>query len=245
MTEENFKRLMAPPVPEAGLPVQRDITAAGRFCLTGEPIFQLVPAPILAHGVIDRCACQNIKPGDHTKFSKRASTFLLLIPDLMVVASGWGGIVRTKFPHTYPWYVRKEGRQTAQRSLNKMPGKNCRRMLEKECCILHSLPDFHFISVCQFRQKHALLGLMHGQIKAEYKIIRRLNTGFVYWNIQRYRQNYERRRKKAVAGSGNQTNSLSEPRAAGDDYTLSPQHMPEARMYSVARRFLVDRREKP
>ena len=109
-------------VPKDDLCLLRDRAAAARLYLTGERISALATSPILALDLPDRCVRQWPELGVHTKFGKKATTFLLPIPKLMDIVSEWDEIVRKNLPHNYPWYAPIKQQWGEQKFSNRTTG---------------------------------------------------------------------------------------------------------------------------
>jgi integrase len=171
VSEQEIKQLMELHAPKDDLCLLRDKAAAARLYLTGERISALATSPILALDLPDRSVRQWPELGVHTKFGKKATTFLLPIPQLMEVVSEWDDIVRARLPHNYPWYAPIDRHWGEQEFSKEPPGKNRHQALEKRLHILFSLAGLTYKSAHKFRHGHAVFGLMHAQTMADYKAI--------------------------------------------------------------------------
>ena len=171
VSEEEINRLMEVSVPEDDLCLLRDKAAAARLYLTGERISALTTSPILAFNLSDRSVRQWPELGVHTKFGKKATTFILPIPHLIDVVSAWDEVVRANLPPDYPWYAPIEQRWGEQKFTQELPGKNRHQALEKRLRLLFSLAGLPYKSAHKFRHGHAVFGLMHAQTMADYKAV--------------------------------------------------------------------------
>ena len=139
VSEDEIYRLTSITIPKEDLCLLRDRAAAARLFLTGERISALVTSPILALDLRDRCVRQWPELGVHTKFGKKATTFLLPIPKLIDIVSEWDEIVRTNLPHKYPWYAPIDQKWGDQKFSKEPPGKNRHQALDKRLKLLYSL----------------------------------------------------------------------------------------------------------
>ena len=171
VSEQEIIRLMSVHVDKDDLCLLRDKAAAARLYLSGERISALTTSPILALDLPDCCIRQWPELGVHTKFGKKATTFLLPIPQLIDVVNEWDEIVRANLPHNYPWYAPIEQRWGEQSFTNLSPGKNRHQALEKRLHLLYSLAGLPYKSAHKFRHGHAVFGLMHAQTMADYKAV--------------------------------------------------------------------------
>jgi integrase len=171
VSEDEINRLTSIAIPKDDLCLLRDRAAAARLYLTGERISAFATSPILALDLRDRCVRQWPELGVHTKFGKRATTFLLPIPKLIDIVSEWDDVVRANLPHNYPWYAPIEQRWGDQRFSKEPPGKNRHQALEKRLKLLYTLSGLPYKSAHKFRHGHAVFGLMHAQTMADYKAI--------------------------------------------------------------------------
>jgi integrase len=109
--------------------------------------------------------------GVHTKNSKKATTFLLNIPELLAPIRRWDAIVRPALSPSSPWYAPIDQCWGDQRLSNSEPGKTRLHALEKRLSLLFSLAKTDFKSPHKFRHGHAVFGLLHAQTMADYKAV--------------------------------------------------------------------------
>ena len=110
--------------------------------------------------------------GVHTKFGKKATTFILPIPHLIDVVSAWDELVRANLPPDYPWYAPIEQRWGEQKFTQELPGKNRHQALEKRLRLLFSLAGLPYKSAHKFRHGHAVFGIdacsNHGRLQSSF-----------------------------------------------------------------------------
>lgn len=106
-----------------------------------------------------------------TKNGKRATTFLLPIPELLSVAQAWDDVVRSKLPSTAPSYAPVSARWGGQSLVESIPGKNRHQALDKRLRRLFNLAGLPYKSAHKFRHGHAVYGLQHAQTMADYKAV--------------------------------------------------------------------------
>ena len=109
--------------------------------------------------------------GVHTKNSKKATTFLLNIPELLDAVRRWDRIVRSTLPASTPWYAPIAHSWGDQRLSCEEPGKTRSQALQKRLELLFSLANVPFKSPHKFRHGHAVYGLLHAQTMADYKAV--------------------------------------------------------------------------
>jgi integrase len=171
VSEDEVRQLIAYPVAQDDLALLRDQAAAALLFLSGMRGGAFVTLPIAALDLENRTVRQWPELGVHTKNSKKASTFLLNIPDLLVPVRRWDAIVRPVLPPTTPWYA-PIGHCWGEQSLsNEEPGKWRLNGLEKRLKLLFSLANLEFKSPHKFRHGHAVFGLLHAQTMADYKAV--------------------------------------------------------------------------
>jgi integrase len=109
--------------------------------------------------------------GVHTKNSKKATTFLLNIPELLDPVRRWDAIVRTSLTASTPWYAPIAHTWGDQYLSSEEPGSSRSNALQKRLEILFSLANVEFKSPHKFRHGHAVYGLLHAQTMADYKAV--------------------------------------------------------------------------
>lgn len=168
---EEVQKLLSVPVPENNLALCRDQAAAAMLFLSGMRAGAFTTLPISAVDLDHLTVRQWPELGVHTKNSKKATTFLLNIPDLLIPVRRWDGIVRPALPSTTPWYAPIEHYWGEQSLSNEEPGKCRLNGLEKRLKLLFSLAKLDFKSQHKFRNGHAVFGLLHAQTMADYKAV--------------------------------------------------------------------------
>ncbi len=102
---EEVKLLIAIPYDEDDLALLRDKAAAAMLFLSGARASAFTTLPISAVNLPARTLRQWPELGVATKNGKRATTYLLPIPELLLIAHSWDDVVRSKLPLTTPWYA--------------------------------------------------------------------------------------------------------------------------------------------
>jgi len=236
VSEEEIKHLMTVHVPKDDLCLLRDKAAAARLFLTGERISALTTSPILALDLPDRCVRQWPELGVHTKFGKKATTFLLPIPQLIDAVSEWDNVARANLPHNYPWYAPVEQQWGEQRFSKEPAGKNRHQALEKRLRLLYSLAGLPFKSAHKFRHGHAVFGLMHSQTMADYKAISvNLMHDSLTVTDEIYARIMENDVKNRIQGLANNPALCPDNELQSMIYRLSPQQLPLALNYIATR----------
>jgi integrase len=109
--------------------------------------------------------------GVATKNGKRATTFLLPIPELLSMSQIWDELVRANLPSTAPWYAPISAHWGGQFFTESSPGKNRHQALDKRLRKLFDLAGLLYKSAHKFRHGHAVYGLQHAQTMADYKAV--------------------------------------------------------------------------
>jgi len=171
VTLEEVKILISVPVPENNLVLLRDQAAAALLFLSGMRASAFTTLPISGVDLENLTLRQWPELGVHTKNSKRATTFLLNIPELLDPVRRWDAVVRTTLPASTPWYAPVAHTWGDQRLSPKEPGKTRSQALQKRLELLFSLANVKFKSPHKFRHGHAVYGLLHAQTMADYKAV--------------------------------------------------------------------------
>jgi integrase len=171
VTEEEVKLLVQVPLPAGDLALKRDRAAAAMLYLSGTRAGAFTSLPIQAVDIPGRAIRQWPELGVHTKFGKRATTYLLEIPELLAVVTEWDALVRAKLPPTAPWYAPIESSWGEQKFSDKAPGEHRGEALYKRLKILFELADLPFMGPHRFRHGHAVYGLLHAKDMADYKAV--------------------------------------------------------------------------
>lgn len=168
---EEVLRLVTIPHGNEDLASLRDKAAAAMLFLSGARASAFTTLPISAVDLPARTLRQWPEQGVATKNGKRATTFLLPIPELLSVAQTWDDVVRSNLPLTSPWYTPVSARWGGQSLVESIPGKNRHQALDKRLRRLFNLAGLPYKSAHKFRHGHAVYGLQHAQTMADYKAV--------------------------------------------------------------------------
>ncbi len=168
---EEILQLIAIPHEDDDLALLRDKAAAAMLFLSGARSSAFTTLPISAVDLPARTLRQWPELGVVTKNGKRATTFLLPIPELLAVAQTWDQVIRQKLPATAPWYAPISARWGSQSLEESEPGKNRHQALDKRLRRLFELAKLPYKSAHKFRHGHAVYGLQHAQTMADYKAV--------------------------------------------------------------------------
>jgi len=159
-------------ITENDLALQRDRAAAVMLFLSGMRVSAFVSAPLEAFDLQNGCIYQWPRElGVMTKNGKKATTFLLPIPELLDVVKNWDTIVRQSLPLTAPWYVPIKNQWGEHEFSNDQPGKNRGTAVNKRLRILFKAANLPYKSAHKFRHGHAVYGLQHARTIADYKAV--------------------------------------------------------------------------
>ena len=168
---EEVKQLTAISHVEGDLTLLRDKAAAAMLFLSGARASAFTTLPVLAVDLPARTLRQWPELGVATKNGKRATTYLLPIPELLSVAQMWDVVVRSNLPPTAPWYAPISSRWGSQSLEESEPGKNRHQALDKRLHRLFTLAGLSYKSAHKFRHGHAVYGLLKAQTMADYKAV--------------------------------------------------------------------------
>ena len=168
---EEVKHLIAISHEESDLALLRDKAAAAMLFLSGARASAFTTLPISAVDLPARTLRQWPELGVATKNGKRATTYLLPIPELLSVAQSWDDVVRSHLPTTTPWYAPITSQWGSQSLAHVEPGKNRHQALDKRLRRLFTLADLSYKSAHKFRHGHAVYGLLKAQTMADYKAV--------------------------------------------------------------------------
>ena len=168
---EEVLRLVSVPHEEDNLALLRDKAAVAMLFLSGARASAFTTLPITAVDIQGRTLRQWPELGVATKNGKRATTFLLPIPELLAVAQTWDQVVRPKLPATAPWYASISARWGSQSLEESEPGKNRHQALDKRLRRLFDLAGLPYKSAHKFRHGHAVYCLLKAQTMADYKAV--------------------------------------------------------------------------
>jgi integrase len=131
VSEEEIKKLIAFPVEQGDLALLRDQAAAALLFLSGMRGGAFVTMPIDALDLQNLTIRQWPELGVHTKNGKKATTFILNLPELLEPVFRWDAIVRSELPETAVWYAPIEHHWGEQWLSKEEPGKNRVQRLAK------------------------------------------------------------------------------------------------------------------
>ena len=171
VTVDEVQKLISVPVPENNLALLRDQAAAAMLFISGMRASAFTTLPITAVDLDNLTIRQWPELGVHTKNSKKATTFLLNIPELLNPVRCWDAIVRPALPASAPWYAPISHSWGDQHLSTEQPGKTRSQALQKRLELLFSLANVEFKSPHKFRHGHAVYGLLHAQTMADYKAV--------------------------------------------------------------------------
>ena len=153
------------------LALLRDKAAAAMLFLSGMRASAFSTLPISAVDLENLTLRQWPELGVHTKNGKKATTFLLNLPEVLEPVRQWDEIVRKSLPGSSPWYAPISHSWGDQFLSQEQPGKTRSQALQKRLQLLFSLAELDFKSPHKFRHGHAVYGLLHAQTMADYKAV--------------------------------------------------------------------------
>ncbi len=171
VTLDEVRRILAVPVDPNDLPLVRDQAAVAMLFLSGMRATAFCTLPIAAVDLASRSIKQWPSLGVATKNHKSATTYLLDIPDLLVVIEKWDATIRATLPATTPWYapfLSCWGERTF--STGKI-GQSRNVLLSKRIRRLFRLAELDEQSPHKFRHGHAVYALQHAKTMADYKAV--------------------------------------------------------------------------
>jgi integrase len=168
---EEVLRLVAVPHEDDDLALLRDKAAAAMLFLSGARASAFTTLPVSAVDLPARTLRQWPELGVATKNGKRATTFLLPIPELLSVAQTWDDVIRPNLPSSEPWYSPITSRWGDQSLGEDPPGKNRHQALGKRLRRLFEIANLPYKSAHKFRHGHAVYGLLKAQTMADYKAV--------------------------------------------------------------------------
>ena len=171
VSEDDVRKIISYPVVQDDLALLRDQAAAALLFLSGMRGSAFVTLPISALDLENLTIRQWPELGVHTKNSKKATTFLLNMPDLLEPVRRWDAVVRPVLSPTAPWYAPIKHAWGEQSLSYEEPGKCRLSGLNKRLKLLFSLANIEFKSPHKFRHGHAVYGLLHAKTMADYKAV--------------------------------------------------------------------------
>ena len=171
MELEDVIKLATLPVDEDDIATKRDQAAAAMLFISGMRVGAFATLPILAVDIDSNSIRQWPELGVKTKFNKKATTFLLPIPELIQIVEEWDSFVRENLPEHMMWYpALKSNWGEIHLSMN-ITGKNRSQGVTKRLRKLFEKADLPFLSPHKFRHGHAVFGLQHAKDMADYKAV--------------------------------------------------------------------------
>lgn len=171
VTLEDVLELVRLPADETDLATRRDQAAAAMLFLSGMRASAFTTLPIKAVNLDSKTILQWPEYGVRTKNSKRATTFLLPIPELLDVVKDWDEVVRNVMPESAPWYAPIDSQWGEQSLSQNDPGANRHLALNKRLRLLWDKAKLEYRSAHKFRHGHAVYGLQHARTMADYKAV--------------------------------------------------------------------------
>jgi len=171
VTVEDVLGLCSVPREPGDLALWRDQAAAATLFLTGMRASAFTTLPIQAVDFAGNSVKQWPELGVKTKNGKRATTFMLPIPELKGIAQEWDDFVRGRLPVAAPWYAPVESQWGDQRLSLHDPGENRNQAINRRLRLLFSQAELPYRSAHKFRHGHAVYGLQHARTIADYKAV--------------------------------------------------------------------------
>ncbi len=173
VTLEEALALASLPAAEDDLPGKRDRAAAAMLFLSGMRVGAFCSLPIQAVDLSKNAIRQWPELGVHTKNGKRTTTYLLQIPELLLlsVVQGWDEFVRARMPPATQWYTPLENHWGESRLSTQEAGTRRQRSVSRRLMLLYQAAGLPYKSPHKFRHGHAVYGLQHAQTMADYKTI--------------------------------------------------------------------------
>lgn len=159
-------------VRDEDLVTRRDQAAVAMLFASGMRASAFASLPVQAVDLENNCVYQ--WPGEfgvRTKNSKKATTFLLPIPELIEVIVEWDQFVRSRVTPTAVWYTPITSRWGEHILSEEPPGKNRNQSLNKRLRILFDKAGLVYKSAHKFRHGFAVYGLQHAKTMADYKAV--------------------------------------------------------------------------
>lgn len=168
---EEVKKLIANPAEDGDLGLIRDQAAAAFLFLSGMRASAFTTLPISGLDLDMLTVKQWPEMGVHTKNSKKATTFLLNIPGLLIPVRRWDDIVRPTLSASSPWYAPIDHSWGEQWLSTKEAGKARSHAIDRRLRLLFEKSNLEFKSPHKFRHGHAVYGLLHAKTMADYKAV--------------------------------------------------------------------------
>jgi site-specific recombinase XerC len=171
VTIDEVRQLVASPIPDDDLALQRDRAGAAWLYLSGMRAGAFGTLPIAAVDLRQREVKQWTSFGVETKNDKSATTYLLDIPDLLAVVEKWDTFIRAQLPPTAMWYTPTVSRWGVQALSSERPGENRNIAISKRIHRFFDRAGLPYKSPHKFRHGHAVFGLQHAKTMADYQAV--------------------------------------------------------------------------
>ncbi len=168
---EEVRQLATLEINPSDLALRRDQAAAVMLFLSGMRGGAFASLIIECVNLTDRTIKQWPSLGIKTKNRKSATTYLLDIPELIVVVENWDTFIRTRLPMDAPWYTPVTSQWGEQVLSTNAPGENRNIALAKRIRKLFSMAGLPYHSPHKFRHGHAVFALQHAKTMADYKAV--------------------------------------------------------------------------
>ena len=162
--------------------IEERIRAAAVFLyLSGMRISAFVSMPLLAVNIQERWVLQYPNLGVRTKNSKYAKTYLLNIPELLMVVQDWDDKVRSVLGGEGFWFA-PFSPETCEIDVTALEvGLNRSSLATKNLKVWLSKVGLKYHSPHKFRHGHIQYGLIHSTSHADYKAV---SLNVMHSNIQ-------------------------------------------------------------
>jgi len=171
VTLDEAKQLSALEIPEDNLVLRRDQAGAAMLFVSGMRAGALGSLPIEAVDLANRTVKQWPALGVATKNDKSATTFLLDIPELLVVIEKWDSYIRERLPLQAAWYTPIVSRWGEQQLSADPAGSNRTAAIGKRMRKLFAAAGMAYKSPHKFRHGHAVYALQRAKTMADYKAV--------------------------------------------------------------------------
>lgn len=169
VTLDEIKAIAAAPV--TTLRDKRTRAAAVFWFLSGIRIGAFVTLPIKAINISKRTVMQWPSLGVHTKFTKKATTYLLDIPELIAIIEEWDCLVREKLPEDAYWFAALSPETGDFDATINEVGNHRSSRATKDLKDWLSRVDLPYHSPHKFRHGHAVYGLQQSKDVADLKAV--------------------------------------------------------------------------
>jgi integrase len=169
VTLEDVLTLTRLEIDEGDLALRRDQAAAALLFLSGMRAGALASLPLKGVDLSNMAIKQWPSLGVKTKNGKRATTYLLPIPELFAAVEKWDSCVRAILPLDAMWYTPTISQFGQQMLSSDPPGANRSVALAKRMRRLFAAAGLPYKSPHKFRHGHAVYALQRARTMADYK----------------------------------------------------------------------------